>query len=116
MEIAGTGSFEREGLGYILVTYRVHPGEDGQYGTECVELGIRSCGDSVGEAFDAITEATSLYLSALECHDERARVFRERGIAVIPGDPSEEEGARNVPLRPSKYVHSDTIRLPAFVA
>lgn len=116
MKLASSDSFEHENFDYILVTYRVHPDEDGQFGAECVELGVRSCGDSVGEAFDAIAEATLLYLNSLERHGERARVFSERGVTIIPGDPPGAADERNVTLRPSEYLHTDTIRLPASVA
>ncbi|MDQ2745627.1 MAG: hypothetical protein M3Z66_25515 [Chloroflexota bacterium] len=116
MELASTASLEREGLGYIVVTYRVHPEEGGEFGAECVELGIRTCGDSVGAAFDAVAEATLLYLNSLERHGERTRVFTERGIDIICGEPGEDGVERTVPLRPSEYIHSDTIQLPASVA
>jgi predicted RNase H-like HicB family nuclease len=116
VEIGSTGTFEHEELGYILVTYRVHPEESGQFGAECVELGVRTCGDSVGEAFEAIVEATLLYLNSLERHGERARTFAERGIVIMSGEPDDGGLARSVPLRPSEYVHSDTIRLPVSVA
>jgi predicted RNase H-like HicB family nuclease len=116
VDIGTTGTFEHEDLGYILVTYRVHPEEDGQFGAECLELGVRTCGDSVGEAFDAIADAALLYLNSLERHGERARVFAERGIAILTGEPHPDGAERNVPVRPFEYVHSDTIRLPASVA
>jgi len=105
-----------EGLGYIVVTYRVHPEEGGQFGAECLELGIRTCADSVGEAFDAVAEATLLYLDSLERHEERTRLFTERGIVIVSGEPGEDGAERTVPLRLSEYVHSDTIQLPASVA
>ncbi len=50
MERASTASFGREGLAYIVVTYGVHPEEGGEFGAEYLDLGIRTCGDSVGEA------------------------------------------------------------------
>lgn len=98
MEIASAGSFEHEGLGYIVVTYRVHPEENGQFGAECLELGIRTCGDSVGEAFDAVAEATFLYLNSLERHGEREHVFTERGIVIVSGEPREGGAERRSAL------------------
>ena len=39
--------------------------EGDQYVSECVELGVTSCGDTLDEAFGAITDAATLYLDTL---------------------------------------------------
>lgn len=74
--------------GYVLLAFRVFE-EDGQYVSECVELGVASCGDTIDEAFKNIREASMLYIDTLEQEGERERLFKERGIVIHPGQPSE---------------------------
>jgi predicted RNase H-like HicB family nuclease len=74
--------------GYILVTFRVYQ-EGDQYVSECVELGIASCGNTIDEAFSALEDATELYLDEIEAEGERERLFAERGITIMPGEPED---------------------------
>lgn len=58
--------------------------EDGQWVSECVELGVATCGDTLQEALSAILDATSLYIESLRDEGELDRVFGERGLQALP--------------------------------
>jgi predicted RNase H-like HicB family nuclease len=77
-------------VGYIVVTYRAYP-EGKQWVSECPELAVISCGDTLQEALDNIADATGLYLNTIEQQGERERVFRERGIPVWSARPKKDE-------------------------
>jgi predicted RNase H-like HicB family nuclease len=97
--------------GYIVLTLKAHE-EEGQYVSECVELGVASCGGMIDEAFEAIKDATAVYLDTLEDEGELGRVLAERGIAVIPGESPEDGRERQVTARPKEYVSLETVPLP----
>ena len=67
-----------QAAGFIDLTLRAHRERD-QFVSECVELGLSSCGDTLDEAFRSIIEATELYLETLEDLGETERVLHERG-------------------------------------
>ena len=94
-------------FGYILITYKVHE-EDGQFVSICPELGTASCGDSVGEAFRNIEEATAQYLNAIEANGQRGRIFRKRNIPIYPTKPEEQ---RLVPAGRRDYVATNALPL-----
>lgn len=75
-------------VGHIVLTLLVHE-EDGQYVSECPELGTASFGATIDEAFHNIREATELYLNSIEAAGERQRIFRKKGIQIFLG-PSHE--------------------------
>jgi len=54
--------------------------EGAHYVSQCLELDIASCGDSVEEAFRNLEDATMLYLSTLDETGQLQRVFEEIGI------------------------------------
>lgn len=60
--------------------------EDGQWVSECVELGTASCGKTMPEALSAIIDATNLYIEVLSDEGELADVLRERGVTVERAD------------------------------
>lgn len=99
-------------VGYIMLTFRVYR-EGKQFVGECLELGTASCGDTIEEALDNIRDATSLYLSVIEEEGERERIFRERGILVIVGEPSDTELV--VRARPNEVISPYLARVPASV-
>ena len=84
--------------------------EDGQYSSECPELGTASCGDTIDEAFSNVMEATAQYLNAIEVNGERGRVFRKRNIPIYPVAPDE---ARLLPAGPRDFVSSRVLPLVA---
>ena len=97
--------------GYIVLTLKAHK-EGDQYASECAELGVGSCGSTLDEAFEAIKDATLVYLETLEDEGELERVFAERGITIIPGEPPAPGGEIAVRARPEEYVSPETIRIP----
>jgi predicted RNase H-like HicB family nuclease len=97
--------------GYIVLTLKVHE-EDGQYVSECVELGVASCGETIDEAFDAIKDATAVYLTTLEDEGELEGVLAERGVRVVPGEPPEDGREVQVTARLREYVSLQTVPLP----
>jgi hypothetical protein len=75
-------------LGYITLTFEVFP-ERRQFVSRCRELDVASCGDSIGEAIEAIHDAVRVYLDAIEQLGERQRIFAEKGIEVRKTKPRE---------------------------
>ena len=76
--------------GYIVVTYRAYR-EGKQWVSECPELAVTSCGDTLEEALDNAADATGLYLNTIEQQGERERVFRERGIPLWQTRPKKDD-------------------------
>ncbi len=66
---------------YITLTLEAYP-EGKTYVSRCRELGVTSCGDTAGDAIDAVKDAVSTYLNAVEELGERARIFAEKGIEI----------------------------------
>lgn len=98
--------------GYITLTLSIEE-EDGGYVSRCPELGVASCGDTLDEALHNIEEATLLYLDTIEEMGERERIFRERGIHIMPGGPRvAERPARSdqeaVSVRNARMPRTDT--------
>lgn len=86
MRSAVAGKTTTPSKGYVLLTFRVYP-ERAQWVSECAELGTASCGDSIEEALANIKDATVLYLNTIEGNGSREKVFRQRGIKVVAGEP-----------------------------
>ena len=86
--------------GEVMLTFVVE--KDGElYASRCVELGTVSCGDSTTEALTNIQEAVTVHLNALEEVNERARLFAEKGITLLPvtaGEVIPEETSVRVPV------------------
>ncbi len=73
--------------GYITLTLEAFP-EGKRFVSRCRELEVTSCGDSVGEAFDAVIDAVTTYLNAIEQLGQRERIFEEKGIEIRKTRPS----------------------------
>ena len=95
-------------VGYVILTMRVRE-EDGRYVSECTELGIASFGDTIDQAFEAIRDATALYLNTLEDEGERDRVFAEAGIDIFLGPPPIKGRPVHLTARPREYVSPETL-------
>jgi predicted RNase H-like HicB family nuclease len=76
-------------MGYVVLTLRAYP-EGKQWVSECLELGVTSCGHTIEEALENIRDAVAVYLDAIQEQGEIARIFRERGVVVHSGEPPEE--------------------------
>lgn len=74
---------------HVPLTIRTRS-EGGQWASWCEELGVHSCGDSIGEAIDNAVDATLTYLNTIEGLSERRRVFKEREIEPRLGWPADE--------------------------
>ncbi|MEX2245779.1 MAG: hypothetical protein WEC75_03750 [Dehalococcoidia bacterium] len=70
--------------GYVTLTLEVLP-EGRSFVSRCVELDVASCGDTAGEAIEAVKDALLTYLEAIEELGERERIFREKGIDEFRG-------------------------------
>ena len=99
-------------MGYVVLTLRAYP-EGKQWVSECLELGVTSCGDTIEEALENIRDAVTLYLNTVEEQGEIARIFRERGVVVHSGEPPDEE----IPVwaRPREVVSPYVAKVPAAV-
>ncbi|MEX0785909.1 MAG: type II toxin-antitoxin system HicB family antitoxin [Dehalococcoidia bacterium] len=74
--------------------------EDGEFVSECPELGVASQGSTVEEAFHNLKDALTTYLRTIENLGERPRIFRERGIKVLQRPPARDAVA--LKLRPNQ--------------
>jgi predicted RNase H-like HicB family nuclease len=72
--------------GYITLTLEAYP-EGRTFVSRCKELGVTSCGDSPGEALEAVRDAVATYLNAIEQLGDRERIFAEKGIDVRKTKP-----------------------------
>ncbi|MGD9891260.1 MAG: type II toxin-antitoxin system HicB family antitoxin [Dehalococcoidia bacterium] len=97
--------------GYVLLTFKVHE-EDGLYVSECEELDVASFGETIEETFNSLEDAVTVYLSALEDEGERERVFAERGIMIIPGQPEPDGEAVTILARPREDVSPHPMPIP----
>ena len=109
------GSLGNGMAGHVLLTFKAYE-EDGQYVSTCEELDVASCGATLEAAFQAIEDATRLYLDVLADQDELRRVFAERGITVRAGEPPDRGEEVLVKLRPDEYVSPHVIAIHAAVA
>jgi predicted RNase H-like HicB family nuclease len=100
-----------QAAGYILLTFKVHE-EGEQYVSECIELGVASCGATIDEAFEAIRDATTVYLQTLEDEGELEQVFAERAITILAGEPPEDGRAVFIAVRPGECGSPETLRIP----
>ena len=73
----------REIRGEIRLTLVVEK-EGNAFASYCVELGTASEGDTPQEALDNIREAVQVHIGALEEVGTRERVFKEKGIEILP--------------------------------
>ena len=65
--------------GYITLTLEASP-EGKTFVSRCRELGVTSCGDSIGEAIESLRDAVTTYLNAIEQLGQRDRIFAEKGL------------------------------------
>lgn len=70
---------EQQQTAYVDLHFRAFP-EGNQWVSECLELGVTSCGDTMQDALAAIVDATTLYLETLEDEGELERVLLEAGL------------------------------------
>jgi predicted RNase H-like HicB family nuclease len=88
-------------MAHIVVTIRLSksPGET-EYVSECLELGISSCGVTIDEALAMAEEAVSLYIETLADEGELDRLLADRGILVEaePFSDTEAGVAIRVPI------------------
>lgn len=99
-------------MGYVVLTLRAYA-EGKQWVSECLELGVTSCGDIIEEALENIREAVTIYLNTIEEQGQIARVLRERGVVVHSGEPPDDE----IPVwaRPREVVSPYVAKVPAAV-
>jgi len=95
--------------GYIIVTLRIWE-ENNHFVSECPELDVASCGDTIDEALDNIKEATLLYINTIEEQGERQRIFHERNIRLHHVEPPE---SRKIDVRLNEFITTLITRVPA---
>jgi predicted RNase H-like HicB family nuclease len=96
-------------VGYIRLTLEVFR-EGKSYVSRCRELGVASCGDSVEEALEAVKEATTEYLNAIETLGERHRIFTEKGIVIHRSRPRVPE--TQAPVAPAELTKTVVLPVP----
>ncbi len=73
-------------IGYISLTLEAYR-EGKSFVSRCRELDVASCGNTADEAMEAVQEATTDYLNAIEVLGERHRIFAEKGIVIHKSRP-----------------------------
>ena len=72
--------------GFVTLTLEAFP-EGKTFVSRCRELGVASCGDSIWSAIEAVKDAVTTYINAIEALGERERVFAEKGIVIRQTKP-----------------------------
>jgi predicted RNase H-like HicB family nuclease len=90
--VRDTVSGDPQQSAYVDLHFRAFQ-EDNQWVSECVELGVASCGDSMQEALAAIVDATTLYLETLEDEGELEGVLRDAGLRRTVHGEAEPEAS-----------------------
>lgn len=103
----------RTRTGHIVVTISVRK-EDGYYQAECLELGVPSFGETLGEAFDRACEAVILYLNTIEAEGQCKRIFAERGVKIIWGKVPATK--RQLSARVGEFVSPQEVQIPSLAA
>lgn len=96
--------------GYITLTLEAFP-EGKTFVSRCRELGVTSCGDSIGDAIEAVTDAVTTYLNAIEQLGERSRIFAEKGIVIRLTKPRIVR-VESDPLPPNSFAGKVVFPLP----
>lgn len=98
--------------GFIILTVRFER-EGDQWAATCLELGTAACGDNFEEAQEAIREAITLQLNALEELGERASFFQRYRIRFYRQAPRVHQRATSSPVWPGEIVERLVERVPA---
>lgn len=107
---------EKERSGHILVTLCVHEDEESDaFVSECIELGVTSCGRTIDEALRMVQEAVSVYLNTIEEDGERERIFAERGLKVS-GDKEPQGYLATIKAPLNAVISRRSVDVPARVA
>jgi len=88
---------DRHQAAYVDLHFRALP-EGRQWVSECLELRVTSCGDTMQEALAAIADATTLYLETLADERELERILGDAGLHRITGGEPEARIAMRLPL------------------
>ena len=96
--------------GYLDLTVQIY-NDDGEWISECVELGINSCGTTVEEAAHAAVEAIGVYLQTVEEVGLLERTLTEAGLVLRHGQPPATRPI-SVPTERRAYVLSHEVRIP----
>ena len=87
--------------------------EDGGFNAYCPELGVATCGDTVEEVLDGLSDAIRVYLEDWDAPDELERMLRESGVSVKTAPPP--AASVNVSIPPGKTVRVYIQSIPAAV-
>lgn len=94
--------------GFITLTLQAQK-EGRVFVSQCLELDVASCGDTLDEALAAVREATTDYLNAIEQLGERPRIFSEKGIVIHRTKPRIASAATETPRSKAEKL---IVRLP----
>ena len=97
--------------GYVVLTGYAEPEEDG-FNAYCPELGVATCGDTVGEVLDGLQDALEVYIAGLAEIGELERVFAARGVTVRSVPPAADDKAA-APVGKTGRVYVQTVPAPA---
>ena len=98
--------------GYVVLTGIV-AAEDGGFNAYCPQLGVATCGDTVEEVLDGLSDAIRVYLDDWDDPDDLARMLRGNGVSVKTASPPADSVKVSIP--PGKTVRVYIQAVPAAI-
>ena len=98
--------------GYVVLTGYAEAEEDG-FNAYCQELGVATCGDTVGEVLDGLQDALAVYLEDWDDPDDLARMLRENGVEIKTGPLPGDSVKAAVPVGKIVRVYVQPVPVPA---
>ena len=80
--------------GFISLTLRLDPAEEGGFVAHCPELDVVSQGESVEEAMTNIKDACLTFLETIEELGDADQFFLDHGIKLEPKAPAEVKNVK----------------------
>ena len=98
--------------GYVVLTGIAEAETDG-FNAHCPELGITTCGDTVAEVLDGLSDAIQVYLADWDDPADLERMLRQNGVAIKTTPPPPNSVTASIP--PGKTVRVYIQSIPAAV-
>ena len=102
-------------MGYVVLTGIAAAEADG-FNAYCPELGIATCGDTVAEVLDGLSDAIQVYIADWDDPADLARMLRQKGVAVKTAPLPAAAVKASVPLGKILRVYVQPVPAPTPVA
>lgn len=97
--------------GYVVLTGIV-AAEDGGFNAHCPQLGLATCGDTVEEVLDGLSDAIQVYLDDWDDPDDLARMLRANGVSIKTTPPPAAAVSASVPAGKTLRVYVQKLPVP----